>query len=181
MYQGCPTHSNSSERINQPDVQKGRFPLCLKSDIKTVDFKGGDHNWFSNYRSVTTLHIFSKMEEKPAASQLSNSSSGCKLNDSLCLVYNSCHSPESALLGISTSPKSKVNQRKNSAVTRIDRFAAFDTVDLDLSVKLLIRAAVDVKDLALISAHFTGQIQSVLVDSYVSTEKMLEKFCWALR
>ena len=120
-------------------LQSGGFPNELKRGIIVPLYKTGDQNSLSNYRPVTNLRIFSKVVEKVVLYQLKSYLSSFSLWPVYQSAYREHHSTETSLIYIVGELNKVLNEKKLALLVSLDLTSAFDTVDIDTLLDILMK------------------------------------------
>ena len=109
----------------------GTFPFMFKTAIVKPLLKKPslDQDDLKNYRPVSNLSFLCKVAEKLVLSQLSEYLNTNQLLSPVQSAYRPNHSTEKALVKIVNDLLLALDDGKVSALTLLDLFAAFDTID----------------------------------------------------
>ena len=121
-------------------LELAEFPTCLKQAVvkPVIKNRSGDIDALSNYRPIHNLAFLSKICEKIALFRLLDHVNG---NSLFCLTqsgYRYYHSCETVMIKMHNDILGSMNQNKLVAVLLLDLSAAFDVIDHNLLLDMLL-------------------------------------------
>ena len=150
---------------------------CLKSAVilpllKEVD-DFVDPEIFKNYRPVSNLLFLSKLVERCVASRLDKHMMDNNLESKYQYGYKKGHSTEMLLVNVINSLLSAFDNKQATVLLLLDLSAAFDTVDQDKLLHILVNIGITGTALKWFSSFLKGRTQKVMInDSYSYTESL---------
>ena len=120
-------------------LSSGTFPPAFKFAHVTPLFKKprlGKED-LKNYRPVSNLSFISNLIEKVAASQIGSFLESTNKSNNFQSAYKQLHSTETALLKVHNDVLTAMDSSKVTALTLLDLFAAFDTIDHSILLQRL--------------------------------------------
>ena len=141
--------------------------LLKKSNLPVINLK--------NYRPVSNLSFIYKIIEKVVSNRLQAHINSNKLNNSMQSAYRKFHSTETALLGVYNDISVSLDKGHITALTLLDLFAAFDTIDHNtLTNRLAEWYGVSGMALAWFKSYLCGRHQKIKIDKSFSDSSLLE-------
>ena len=112
-------------------LESGTFPLSFK-EAHVTPLLNKSHppvNNLKNYRPVSNLSFISKIIKKVVSNRLQAHINSNKLNKPMQSAYRKFHSTGTALLRVHNDISVYLDKGHVTALTLLDLFAAFDTID----------------------------------------------------
>ena len=156
--------------ITNTSIATGIFPTAWKHALVVPLFKGGDSNDVSQYRPLSLLSILSKILEKIVANQLAHYLESNELLSHTQHGFRSHLSTETALMKVTDSIYSNIDEKKISLLTLCDLSKAFDSVSHNI---LLSKCAKLKIDPFWFENYLTNRSQSVRIDEITSSKRDL--------
>jgi len=143
-------------------LSKNDFPLSWKHSLIRPIFKSGDPTMSSNYRPISLVPVIAKITERIVQRQLHHYlSSNCLLSDSQ-HGFRPNHSTASALISISDSILTAMDNTEISLLCLIDLSKCFDVID---HAKLLEKLQLLGIDAGWFRSYLEGHTQSVCISN----------------
>ena len=160
--------SDLSALINE-SFTTGIFPENLKIAKVIPIFKKGLKTKTCNYRPISLLSIFSKIFEKLMQARLQKFLETCEVLFSMQFGFRSGHSTEHALVTLTESIKSTLDNNRLGCGIFIDLQKAFDTVNHGILLKKLEHYGIRDTALAWFESYLSNRKQLVSINGYSSS------------
>jgi hypothetical protein len=151
-------------------------PGCLKYATVTPLLKKStlDKENFKKFRPVSNLPYVSKLIEKVVVARLEDHMTVYSLHEPYQSAYRKKHSTETALVCVTDSLLSALDNRECALLVLLDMSAAFDTIDHNLLFQRL-ETTIGVRDKALdwFKSYFSDRSQSVCINGVSSKAVLL--------
>ncbi|MCP4484330.1 MAG: reverse transcriptase family protein [Flavobacteriaceae bacterium] len=145
------------------------FPDKLKLAKVIPIFKKGVRTKTSNYRPISLLSTFSKIFEKLMQTRLQKFLETCDVLFSMQFGFRSGHSTEHALISLTESIKTTLDNKRLGCGIFIDLQKAFDTVNHEILLNKLEHYGIRGTALAWFESYLTNRRQSVSINGYSSS------------
>ena len=164
-----------TEIINQ-SLSQGVVPDSFKLAQVTPLLKKPslDPLVMANYRPVSNLPFLSKVLERVVNQQLSDYIERNNLDERLQSAYREHHSTETALMRVQQDVLSELSEQKACLLVLLDLSSAFDTVDHNNLLHVLMDLGVTGRALEWFQSYLTGRSQCIRVDQHSSTPRPLQ-------
>ena len=147
----------------------GVFPDKLKIAKVIPIFKKGVKTKTSNYRPISLLSIFSKIFEKLMQRRLQEFLETSEVLFCMQFGFRSGHSTEHALISLTESIKTTLDNKRLGCGIFIDLQKAFDTVNHEILLKKLEHYGIRDTALAWFESYLTNRRQMVSINGYNSS------------
>ena len=158
-------------------LESGTFPLSFK-EAHVTPLLNKSHlpvNNLKNYRPVSNLSFISKIIEKVVSNRLQAHINSNKLNNPMQSAYRKFHSTGTALLRVHNDISVYLDKGHVTALTLLDLFAAFDTIDHNtLTNRLAEWYGVSGMALAWFKSYLCGRHQQIKIDKSFSDPILFE-------
>ena len=126
-------------RIVNESLATGVFPADMKRAlVKPILKKPSlDPDILKNYRPISNLQFLSKLIERVAVSRITEYMTDNKLHEPLQSAYRAFSSTETALIKVQNDIRMMIDDKKAVILVLLDLSAAFDTVDHNLLLSLM--------------------------------------------
>ncbi len=128
---------------NNTPIVTGKFPCARKHATVIPIFKNGDRSDINNYSPVSLLPILSKVLEKIVAQQLSNFLQSNHLIANSQRGFRPNLSTETALLTVTNTIYSSMDDKKLSLLILCDLSKAFDSVNHEMLMEKLTKVKIN--------------------------------------
>jgi hypothetical protein len=158
-------------KIVNLSLSEGVMPGSLKKALVMPLLKKVNLNLevLKNYRPVSNLPYLSKVIERVVAARITDFMETNHLNEILQSAYKKLHSCETALLKVQNDILRAVDDNKCVILVLLDLSAAFDTVDHDKILQILLhRIGITGTALKWFKSYLSDRIQSILIDGVES-------------
>ena len=147
----------------------GIFPDKLKIAKVIPIFKKGVRTKTSNYRPISLLSTFSKIFEKLMQTRLQKFLETCDVLFCMQFGFRSGHSTEHALISLTESIKTTLDNKRLGCGIFIDLQKAFDTVNHEILLNKLEHYGIRDTALAWFESYLTSRRQLVSINGYSSS------------
>ena len=147
----------------------GIFPDKLKIAKFIPIFKKGVMTKTSNYRPISLLSTFSKIFEKLMQTRLQKFLETCDVLFCMQFGFRSGHSTEHALISLTESIKTTLDNKRLGCGIFIDLQKAFDTVNHEILLNKLEHYGIRDTVLAWFESYLTNRRQLVSINGYSSS------------
>ena len=147
------------------------FPTAFKHGKDIPIFKSGDIEEISNYIPITNLHSSSKVIEKVIALQLKRFLDKHTVFDEHQSAYRKNYSTETAFLDLTSNLLWGLNNKSTFLVISLDQSAAFDTVDHEIFLSILLQNGIIGQAHSVIKSYQNCRTQCVPIDESYSEDK----------
>ena len=155
---------------------KGCFPSHFKSALASPLWKKStlNRNDIKNYQPVSNLSLLSNILEKVVTNHLNSHINSSHTSNDYQSAYRKFHSTETALLKTHNDIPSSMDDGKVTALTLLDLFAAFDTIDHTILLRRLDDwFGVSGKALDWFKSYLTGRSQRIKLGNCLSSKSDL--------
>ena len=152
-------------------LKTSTFPDQLKISLTVPIYKSGEKNYFTNYRPISLLPIFSKILEKILYLHITNHLEQHDILQNSQFGFRKRHSTYMPVALIAEEITKAIEQNEKVVGLFLDLKKAFDTVNIDILLKKLNYIGIQGSLLKIIESYFANRRQVVEVSGCVSYQR----------
>ena len=142
-------------------VNEGSIPSGWKHAIITPVHKSGLKSITSNYRPISVLPVFAKIQEKAVHKMVYDLLQKHKIHSVYQSGFRPFHSTITSLIDITNTILQNINKGKLTGLVFLDLTKTFDTLNHDLLLTKLIGFGLTNSTVNWFRAYLTGRTQSI--------------------
>ena len=155
-------------------INEGSIPASWKHAIVTPVHKSGSKSDTSNYRPISVLSVFAKIQEKAVHEMVYSFLLKHKLLSSYQSGFRPLHSTTTSLIDITNTVLHNIDKGKLTGLAFLDLSKAFDTLDHELLLMKFSDFGLNKSSVNWFKAYLTKRTQSVNINGVQSdTEPIL--------
>ncbi|KAJ8714534.1 hypothetical protein PYW07_002759 [Mythimna separata] len=148
----------------------GTFPNAFKLAVVHPIHKGGDRNRLNNYRPISILPTLSKLLERLMNNRLVKFLNQNHILSSSQYGFRSGISTNNAVLDLTNTIVTKLDEKQKVIGVFLDLAKAFDTISVPTLIAKLERIGIRGTQLSLFSSYLTGRRQCLRIGDWTSDE-----------